>query len=1007
MSEFIHVEPVRYWCHKILPLVYDDSLSYMELLNKVVYKLNEVVNNNNELPTYITEQIKNYINSGEISKVVQDILANYSLNVKFPPEGITPAVGDGTADDTAAFQGCLDYAHEHGGMMVFVPAGKYLCGNLTMYSGCSIKGDGRYDTTIVMRGGVSNPFIGGELDAVQIADIGIDGNADIQVNNVDVFNVKLSNALLTNLFLTDGYTLLKIQENGGDIQIDNVVFDKAVVRAVDLIKGVSSRVQMSQVICRNVSKLNGESAMRIGTDGGFYDSIISVANAPIGIEVTGNNNYVVGTVVNAVDSCKDTGENNNIKIVGEEENYTISGEHKFKAGSDNVNVTGNRTVQVGGNNEFIGNANYDFRVHGDRGVHVDGVDSVNVGSQNVVVNGNSTFRSAGQRTEQYDQSVTETIAVRKTITADTIFADTNKPIMYSEVRELNRAFKVVPMLDKNGQPYNLLVEGEHIDEVGMSYVSFEQFGAVGDGVTDDTMAIKNAIAFATKNNRGVSALPRNYKITDTITVAIDKIKYFICPGKFLADITDKPCVHFIDESKSHTDGVIICRVEGTSGFGGYVFPTENEDYQFGELPMVGIKLTGVNRSYIYANANNCNIGIQLEAIGKGVVFNTLIIDAVYDCVIGLDLNGKTGGWVNDNLIMNGGYQVNTKYSAYNTRTISIRLTGTTYECNNNVFIKPSFETGGLPVYIVKGSYNSFEKCRDENGSSRIYMRVDEGQLNTYESGYGYSIPVFTGAQHYGNIASSPLYEYAAYKMLPLVQWKFDKNKAHLIGTRGESGSITVVDDVMTVDNISSMVLNQPRAGVWNTSFNTDGTLKVTGTEYIGWLVRADAIDAIRIAANTTLSLAVVGFNSNGKHLVPNDEFAGLSFGGVWKGDGYYTCGPITHDGKILCVNKKVSSYYFIGVSGDTIDEVNIYYKPSHTDNEINMPILCTPFITQKNTNDIKITTATIADKCSAGKLLLANDHELKTDAGKKYYRIGWIKPTDDATTWNEVKAYQS
>ena len=36
MSEFIHVEPVRYWCHKILPLVYDDSLSYMELLNKVV-----------------------------------------------------------------------------------------------------------------------------------------------------------------------------------------------------------------------------------------------------------------------------------------------------------------------------------------------------------------------------------------------------------------------------------------------------------------------------------------------------------------------------------------------------------------------------------------------------------------------------------------------------------------------------------------------------------------------------------------------------------------------------------------------------------------------------------------------------------------------------------------------------------------------------------------------------------------------------------------------------------
>lgn len=929
MSEFNYVEPVRYWCHKILPLVYDDSLSYMELLNKVVYKLNEVVNNNNELPAYIEEQIKNYISSGEIKNVVQDILANYSLNVKFPPAGITPAVGDGTADDTAAFQGCLDYAHEHGGMMVFVPAGKYLCGNLTMYSGCSIKGDGRYDTTIVMRGGVSNPFIGGELDAVQIADIGIDGNADIQVNNVDIFNVKLSNALLTNLFLTDGYTLLKIQENGGDIQIDNIVFDKCVVRAIDLIKGVSSRVQMNQVVCRNVSKLNGESAIRIGTDGGFYDSIISVANAPIGIEVTGNNNYVVGTVVNAVDSCKDTGKNNNIKIIGEEENYTISG------------------------------------------------------NKNVAVNGNINLK------------------------ADTIFADTNKPVMYSEVQELNRAFKSVPMLDKNGNPYNLLVEGEHINEVGMSYVTFEQFGAVGDGVTDDTVAIKNAITFASENNRGVSALPRNYKITDTITVPLDNIKYFIAPGKFLADITGKPCVHFIHNADLPTNATILCNVQGSTGFGGYIFPAENEDYQFSDLPMVGIKLTNVNRSYIRASAMNCNIGIQLEAVGVGVVFNTLVVDDVYNCVIGLDLNGKTNGWVNDNLIMNGGYQIDSEYSNYNARTIAIRVTGTTYGCDNNVFIKPSFETGGLPVYIVKGDYNTFQKCRDENGTSKIYMRVDKGQLNSYESGYGYAVPEFTGANSYGNIVSSPLYEYCAYKMLPLMQWKFDKTKMHLIGNRGSDDSITVIDDVMTVGNINNMSLNEPRPLIWSTSFNDDGTLSVTGVSAIGWLVKAEAIDAIRITSNTSVGLMLVGFNANGEHLTPNDEFAGLTFAGIWRQDNHYTGSAFSNDGLIICVNKRVSDYYFIGVNGKSIDEVNIYYKPTNTTSPINMPVLCAPFITQKNTSDIKITTPNITDKCSAGKMLLANNPELKTDADKTYYTVGWIKPTDDATTWTEVKAYQS
>lgn len=34
---------VEFWCQKVLPLVYDDSLSYYELLCKVVDKLNEMV----------------------------------------------------------------------------------------------------------------------------------------------------------------------------------------------------------------------------------------------------------------------------------------------------------------------------------------------------------------------------------------------------------------------------------------------------------------------------------------------------------------------------------------------------------------------------------------------------------------------------------------------------------------------------------------------------------------------------------------------------------------------------------------------------------------------------------------------------------------------------------------------------------------------------------------------------------------------------------------------------
>jgi hypothetical protein len=45
---FKTIEHVRFWCFKVLPLVYDDSLSYYEVLCKVVAKLNEMITELNE-----------------------------------------------------------------------------------------------------------------------------------------------------------------------------------------------------------------------------------------------------------------------------------------------------------------------------------------------------------------------------------------------------------------------------------------------------------------------------------------------------------------------------------------------------------------------------------------------------------------------------------------------------------------------------------------------------------------------------------------------------------------------------------------------------------------------------------------------------------------------------------------------------------------------------------------------------------------------------------------------
>lgn len=42
------INQFRFWCNKVLPAVYDDSLSYYELLCKVIDKLNELIRKDNE-----------------------------------------------------------------------------------------------------------------------------------------------------------------------------------------------------------------------------------------------------------------------------------------------------------------------------------------------------------------------------------------------------------------------------------------------------------------------------------------------------------------------------------------------------------------------------------------------------------------------------------------------------------------------------------------------------------------------------------------------------------------------------------------------------------------------------------------------------------------------------------------------------------------------------------------------------------------------------------------------
>ena len=330
IGSFTEVKPLFYWVQHILPLVYDDSLSYMELLGKVTKTLNELVENNNLLPDYIMELIKEYISSGEIDKVLAEVLANYMLNVKFPPKGLTPAVGDGSADDTEAIQGCINYAYQNGGMAVYFPSGAYLTQPLTLNEKVTLFGQDRYTTRIVMKGGATKPLFTGTVDEMSLTGLGFDGNMDIQVNNVNLFTITVNSAIITNCLLTDGYDLLNITVNN-ELQLDNILFRHAVENA--LVVGGAGYVQGDNLIFKSLSTLIGKNYVVLNTNKSILEEVKCFGAAPNGVLIGGNSNVVNMWCEACQTPYVDNGTNNTVHV------YSVMEDEKF---------TGNVTQYIGG-----------------------------------------------------------------------------------------------------------------------------------------------------------------------------------------------------------------------------------------------------------------------------------------------------------------------------------------------------------------------------------------------------------------------------------------------------------------------------------------------------------------------------------------------------------------------------------------------------------------------------------------------------------------------------------
>ena len=618
MYDFTNVDPVKCCTWLVLPTVYDESLSYGEQLNKFCKALNELIENNNNIPDYVAEMIQNYITSGAIDEVVRNILASYILNVKYPPKGISPAVGDGSADDTEAIQGCIDYAFNQGGGCVYLPYGKYLSRSLTLRSGVSLVGFDRYSTKVVQRGGDTKPLLsGGNVQNVQIANLTLDGNNEVQTDDLDVVNVLGKDVLLTNLVIKSGYQCLVYNGLGGDLQVNNVVFGGA-VKKVAVINGKDS-VQFENVKFNELGKIQGECVLEVGASDGTY-RFSSKAVAPVCIIANGNRNSFECDIINSTNNYVDNGSMNNFNILGVEVKEqlakgksnsvggsvteSVSGSKTENIGNGKVeNITGSKTETISENKTENITGNREIDIDGSDSTHVDGVSSVNIGGARTEVYGNSrNVGVTGINTEEYHDTMTETFNSKHNVVGKD---ETN--IFTGDVSYVANNFNFNSATKK----FNIKFPDKTVDLYNFNnkdIVSIKDYGAIGDGITNDYNAIKKALS----ENKTIFIPNGTYLIDNTLIIT--------------------PNTTIIGESRN----AIIKLIENTNttmlknDLWDANKDTDNHEIGMQNITLFNFTLNG-NRRKIYndekSQLNNTD-GDGINIYGGGLIFCNLY---VYNC----------------------------------------------------------------------------------------------------------------------------------------------------------------------------------------------------------------------------------------------------------------------------------------------------------------------------------------------------------------------------------------
>lgn len=297
-----------------------------------------------------------------------------------------------------------------------------------------------------------------------------------------------------------------------------------------------------------------------------------------------------------------------------------------------------------------------------------------------------------------------------------------------------------PSTPVDGQTANLIEQPHTLTKAALSAlfvgkadlsVNVKDYGAIGDGVADDTAALQAAES-AARSLGAILFMPSGrYKTTSTFTVRTDLtatattvIEYYgtgtaLVLGDPLNAVFNRDMRAPVVEYKTGPNW------DGTS---------------------VGVEVVNLNTcTVLLRQVRGFEIGYKFIGRGTGLAYSTITLGYSNQNRIGVQLTQDQTGWCNQNTFIGGRIQLvagsrgavadDPGAHYFHFKQGSTEVSGP----NNNTFIGCTMEGSGLAYYRMKfegARYNAFVNCRFENYGSVYRIRFEKGSSgNVIQYGY--------------------------------------------------------------------------------------------------------------------------------------------------------------------------------------------------------------------------------------------------------------------------------